>query len=271
MSQTNLKVKLIAHTPDAEKVIASSARLCYSPVGVEEIQEGLTQEKIDKFLNHLIEIGHESPLEHCGFSFAVEGVSRITEIQLIRHRIASYSIQSGRYVNRKSPNFITPPRIKESELANKVFEDVCKASIEAYNNLFLILMLRQIGYTDDFIETLDIDKRIEIVANFNENDKDQYKVYEKKAIEDSRYAHLQSLETKIMLTMNIRSLINFFRHRCCFRSQWEIRQLAMQMLKECKRVCPTIFKNVGSPCVMSGICKEGNMQCEELKGKIPIK
>ena len=255
MSKTNLKIKLISHTPDAEKIIASSARLCYSPVGVEEIQEGLTQEKIDKFLNHLIEIGHESPLEHCSFSFAVEGVSRALTHQLVRHRIASYSQQSQRYVKLDQFQYIIPPEIDKIPQAREIYIQSMENAQKSYDELVEIL-------TNKYISTF-ISKGTEIEK--------AEKLAEKKAIEDSRYVFPNACESKIMLTMNIRSLINFFRHRCCFRSQWEIRQLAMQMLKECKRVCPTIFKNIGSPCVMSGICKEGSMQCEEMKGKIPVK
>jgi len=86
-----LKVKLLEYTPNPEKVIASAAKLCYSAVGIDEIQQGLNEEKINKFLNTLMSYGHESPIEHVSFTFAVEGVSRSLTHQLVRHRIASYS------------------------------------------------------------------------------------------------------------------------------------------------------------------------------------
>ncbi len=85
-----MKVKLIAHTPEPEKVIAAAAKLCYSPVGVEQITEELTPEAVDRFLDMLMSFGHQSPIEHVSFTFAVEGVSRVLTHQLVRHRIASF-------------------------------------------------------------------------------------------------------------------------------------------------------------------------------------
>ena len=93
-----LKVKLLQYTPEPEKTIAAAAKLCYSPVGVDDILENLTDEGAEKFLNMLMSYGHMSPIEHVSFTFAVEGVSRSLTHQLVRHRIASYSQQSQRYV-----------------------------------------------------------------------------------------------------------------------------------------------------------------------------
>jgi thymidylate synthase (FAD) len=253
-------VKLLEYTPNPERLIAVAAKLCYSPVGIEELSENLTEDNIQKFLNMLMNIGHQSPLEHCSFTFAVEGVSRITEIQLVRHRIASYSIQSGRYVRRDNPDFSIPPAISKSKVALVRYNAIIKESIGAYNDLFLILMLLQMGWTDEAIENLSIDERISAVLELQENDKKLYSKYEKIAIEDARYAHLQSLSTKIMFTMNIRSLLNFLSHRLCSRSQWEIRQLANEMLKELDKVSPILFKYCGAPCQI-GSCKEGKMSC----------
>ena len=110
-----MKVKLIVKYGNVEEVIAMAGKLCYSPVGIEELEEGLTEDKIQSFIKRLMDMGHESPLEHCSFSFAVEGVSRALTHQLVRHRIASYSQQSQRYVKEEEGKFefITPSIIKE--------------------------------------------------------------------------------------------------------------------------------------------------------------
>ena len=109
-----MKVKLLTHTNNPEKVIAMAGKLCYAGCNIDELEENLTREEIERFINMLVRIGHESPLEHATFTFAVEGVSRITEQQLTRHRLASYSIQSGRYVNRDTAEFYIPKDIKDT-------------------------------------------------------------------------------------------------------------------------------------------------------------
>lgn len=259
-----MKVQLLSHTPNPEELVSKSAMLCYSPVGVTEIQEDLTNGKIEKFVQHLVDIGHESPMEHILFSFGIEGVSRITEIQLIRHRIGcSYSIQSGRYVNRDSPEFVVPPRIKSCRPALKRYSEIMEESIKAYNDLFLILMLKQMDYDDDDIEDMLEDEMIYLVDNLFQSNKKKYKTFEKMCVEDARYTHLQSLSTKLVCSMNARALLNFFSLRCCTRSQWEIRALANKMLKLVKEVSPNIFKNAGASCVR-GYCPEGSKTCGRL-------
>ena len=120
-----LKVKILAHTPNPEEVIAQSAKLCYSKVGVDEIMEKLTPEKIEKFLAHLVEIGHESPLEHVTFTFAIEGIDRTVSHQLVLHRIASYSQQSQRYVKLDETfEHTTPNVVKEMGMTDEWHEDM---------------------------------------------------------------------------------------------------------------------------------------------------
>lgn len=253
-SKAELKVKLIANTPDPEQIVASSAKLCYSSVGVEDIQENLTQEKTDKFINMLMSIHHESPLEHISFTFAVEGISRALTHQMVRHRIASYSQQSQRYVKLDQFQYIIPQEIDNIPQAREIFIKSMENAQKTYDDLVEILINK---HTSNFISKgMDKDKAT--------------KLAEKKAIEDSRYVFPNACESKIMITMNARSLINFFEHRCCNRSQTEIRQMAKEMLRQVKEVAPTIFKNVGAKCV-TGVCPEGKMQCEELKGRIPTK
>ncbi|MDU7111165.1 MAG: FAD-dependent thymidylate synthase, partial [Clostridium perfringens] len=118
-----LKVKLLQYTPEPEKTIAAAAKLCYSPVGVDDILENLTDEGAEKFLNMLMSYGHMSPIEHVSFTFAVEGVSRSLTHQLVRHRIASYSQQSQRYVKLDQFEYIVPPAIENDEVAKKLFID----------------------------------------------------------------------------------------------------------------------------------------------------
>lgn len=255
-----MKLELLSNTNNPETVVAAAGKLCYSPVGVEEIIKNMTEEQINKFVSMLASIGHESPLEHVSFTFAVEGISRILEIQLVRHRIASYSIQSGRYVKRDNPEFIKPERIKNNRIASEIFDDIAKISAEAYNNLFLVLMLEQMGYTEDEIEELSIEEATDIVYDFYARDSKTYKKFEKIAIEDARYVHLQSISVKIVFTMNLRSLINFTRHRCCERAQSEIRNLSWEVVRKITEVSPLLGKCLGAPCQF-GNCPEGKMSC----------
>lgn len=130
-----MKVKLINYTPDPEKTVAAAARLCYSPVGAEQILEDFTPDKVDKFLNMLVELGHESPTEHVSFTFAIEGISRALSHQLVRHRIASYSQQSQRYVEEKQFVYIVPPSIEKIPEAKAAFEEKMALIQETYNEL----------------------------------------------------------------------------------------------------------------------------------------
>lgn len=134
-----MKVKILSHTPEPEKVISMAAKLCYSAVGVDQIEENLTPESIDKFLNMLISIGHESPLEHVSFTFAVEGISRACSHQIVRHRIASYSQQSQRYVKLNQFEYIIPHHINEIDEARELFIETMKKDQEAYDKLVEIL------------------------------------------------------------------------------------------------------------------------------------
>ena len=129
-----MKVKLLAHTPEPEKVIAMAAKLCYSPVGVDEIEKNLTDESIEKFLNMLINMGHESPLEHVTFTFGIEGISRSCSHQIVRHRIASFSQQSQRYVKLDQFEYIIPPEIEKIEEAKKIFIESMKKDQEDYDD-----------------------------------------------------------------------------------------------------------------------------------------
>ena len=240
-----MKVELLRYTPDGEKLIASAAKLCYSPVGIEQIERDLDEKNIESFLKMLVDLGHESPIEHISFTFGVEGVSRTLSHQLVRHRIASYSQQSQRYVKLDQFEYIIPPSIEEDEEARKLFIEAMERDQEYYNKITEILFKKH------FRKYMEVGKLSEVEAK---------RSAEKRAIEDARYVFPNACETKIVFTMNARSLMNFFRLRTCERAQWEIRELAIEMLKEVKKVYPNLFKNAGPGC-LNGPCPEGNMSC----------
>ena len=240
-----MKVELIAYTPNPDYVVAMSAKLCYSKVGVSDIREGLDDENVEKFISHLTSIGHESPVEHISFTFAIEGISRTCTHQLVRHRIASYSQQSQRYVKLNQFEYIIPPQIENNEKAKKIF---IKSMIED-----------QKAY-DEIVETL-MEDNIRFYFSQGYDEKKSKSMAEKKSIEDARYVFPNACETKIVVTMNARTLLNFFEHRLCERAQWEIKEMAYLMLEQVKKVSPHIFRNSGPSCVSKSKCKEGDMSC----------
>ncbi|MBU5226947.1 FAD-dependent thymidylate synthase [Clostridium senegalense] len=256
-----LKVKLIEHTPNPEKVVASAAKLCYSSVGVDEILEGLDENKTNKFIEMLMNYGHYSPVEHISFTFAIEGVSRSLTHQLVRHRVASYSQQSQRYVKLKQFQYIVPPNIEKNEKAKEIFINAMKKNQKDYDDIVEIL------YNDSYnseIQKYIESNKLECEDEIDEKVKKRIKNSSiKKAIEDARYVFPNACETKIIVTMNARELMHFFAHRCCNRAQWEIRNMADEMLKEAKKVAPTIFKFSGPSC-LKGSCPEGTMTCGEI-------
>ncbi len=218
-----MKVELISFTPNPEKVVAAAARLCYSEDSAAEIMRGLSQDKIKSFLKKLLDMGHLSPFEHVSFTFAVEGVSRALTHQLVRHRIASYSQKSQRYVSEASFEYIIPPSILENERALGVYKDIMEKIRDGYRKLE------------------------ELVPR-----------------EDARYVLPNACETKIICTFNARSLLNFFRLRCCERAQWEIRNLAHIMLEKVREAAPLLFQSAGAPCEVDGRCPEGEFSCGKI-------
>ena len=231
-----MKVKLIAHTPDPELLVAIAAKLCYSDCDIDQLMEAQTEEGIKRFIDKLASMGHESPLEHAVFTFAIEDVSRSLLAQFTRHRIASYSVQSQRYVNMQNAKCVIPPVIQEDEKILELYAKASQLSFLAYGEL-----LHEIAH-----------KYIE--QGMNEKDAT------KKAQEDARFILPNSCGTRMIVTMNARSLLNFFNLRCCNRAQWEIRELADTMLRIVKQVAPNIFKYAGPDCV-TGKCGEGAMGC----------
>lgn len=234
------KVTLISHTPNPEELLACAAKLCYSSTDIATLKSGLDQSKTASFVNMLMEIGHESPIEHVTFTFGIEEVSRALLAQLTRHRIASYSVQSQRYVRENKFEYIIPPLIEKDCELKKEFVRAMEDAINHYDSI--------------------ADK---LKASYVESGMSE-KQAEKKAIEDARFVLPNACETKIICTFNARSLLNFFSLRCCNRAQWEIRDVATQMLMLVKKVAPNIFRYAGPACV-SGICSEGKMSCGEAK------
>lgn len=244
-----MRVELIAHTPEPEKVVATAAKLCYSSSDIASLRKGLTEEKTESFIDMLVSIGHESPMEHVSFTFGIEGISRACSHQLVRHRIASYSQKSQRYVNEDGFDFITPPEIVSSPEAKEEFDKQMQSLVDSYHKIADILTQK---HKQSFME-----------QGLTENE--ALKKARKKAYEDARFVLPNACETKIVVTMNVRSLFNFFQHRCCNRAQWEIKAVADEMLRHCRQAAPNLFKNAGPSCVMTGKCPEGKMSCGKMK------
>lgn len=216
-----LKVTLLSYTPNPERVVAASARQCYSKFSAVKAIGDLTEADIERLLKKVIESGHLSVLEHASFTFAIEGISRACSHQLVRHRIASYSQQSQRYVKFDEIDFIVPESIAKDEKMREKFTEVLELCKKCYKEML-----------EGGIPA-----------------------------EDARYILPQATPTKIVVTMNARSLINFFELRCCLSAQWEIRKLAEEMLSLVKGVAPRIFKNVGPFCVTRKSCPEKKYNC----------
>lgn len=246
--EAKLNVQLLQYTPEPDKVVALAAKLCYSPVGVDNIREGLTEETANRFLQMLVGIGHESPIEHVSFTFAIEGVSRSLTHQLVRHRIGSFSQKSQRYVREGQFQYIIPPQINSIPEAREKFVQAMADDQKIYDELVEILFSK---HYQKLIQEGNDEKKARTAA-------------EKTAIEDARYVLPNACETKIMATFNARSLYNIFQHRCCNRAQWEIRELVTQMLGLVKKVAPTLFSAAGPSC-LKGACPEGSMSCGQAK------
>ena len=129
------KVTLIAHTPDPERLIAASAKLCYSLSSIEQLMDGLDEQKTTDFLNMLTDFGHQSPIEHISFTFGIEEVSRTLLAQITRHRIASFSVQSQRYVKEKQFSFVTPPQIAQDPQAAALYQQAMQSAHASYLEL----------------------------------------------------------------------------------------------------------------------------------------
>lgn len=239
-----MKVELIACTPDADKIVAAAAKLCYAKSDINTLMDKLTPDKVEDFLDMLGRLGHESPVEHAVFTFGIEGVSRALLAQITRHRIASFSVQSQRYVDKSSFEYITPPEIADIPEALEEFKAAMEEDARHYERLKSILSSKR------------YQKNLE--AGMSEEEAE--KAANKSANEDARFVLPNACDTRMILTMNVRSLRNFFRLRCCSRAQWEIRELATEMLRLCRNAAPLLFATAGPAC-LTGKCAEGAFTC----------
>ena len=242
------KVFLLAHTPNPEYTVAAAAKLCYSSSNIAGLTDNLTDEKAASFVEMLSEIGHESPIEHASFTFGIEGVSRSLLAQITRHRMASFSVKSQRYVREGSFEYVTPPEIAADPEALAIYDEIMAEDQRKYDRLTEILK----------------NKHIKTFLAEGKDEKTAERMAEKKAIEDARFVLPNSCETQMVMTMNARSLHNFFKHRCCARAQWEIQDVSNQMLELVCNVAPNLCKNAGPSC-LNGPCPEGKMSCGRAK------
>jgi thymidylate synthase (FAD) len=217
-----MKVELINYTPEPDKTCAAAALGCHSVLDSCELITNLPEQKIKNILKKTIASGHHSVIEHANFTFCISGVSRALTHQLVRHRIASFSQQSQRYVKFNNPSFVTPPSIEKNESANQEYQNFMENAWRIYQSL--------------------------VEAGIN--------------AEDARFVLPNATTSAITVTMNARELRHFFSLRCCSRAQWEIRQMAWEMLEQAKKAAPNIFENAGPDC---DHCLEPNYPCDRRK------
>ena len=236
MGEAKLKVVLLRATPDPDEVTAMAARLCYSRMDIDSLREKVEREDQKAFLARVMGRGHLSVSEHACFTFAVEGVSRSLLAQLTRHRIASFSVQSQRYVSMAEGfDYVIPPSIRA--LGEEAAEEY-RREMEETHRWYRMWQERLGGAGES-------------------------------ANQDARFVLPNAAATRLILTMNARELRHFFSLRCCGRAQWEICALAWQMLKECRRAAPALFSEAGPAC-LAGPCPEGKNTCgraEEMRAR----
>lgn len=226
MPQAKLNVALIRHTLSPEEVVALGARLCYSKATIGNLTERVEKADQTAFVQKIMGMGHDSVLEHASFTFGVEGVSRVLLAQLTRHRLASFSVQSQRYVSYENGfGYIVPPKI----------EALGEDAVAEYH--------RQM----DTMHQWYCQWQEKLGSGEGSN-------------EDARFVLPGACETRLMMTMNVRELRHFFSLRMCSRAQWEIRALAKEMHRLCMEVAPALFADAGPGC-LSGACPEGAKSC----------
>ena len=224
--QKKLKVILLRHTLSPEETVALAAKLCYSKSTIPDLNEKISSRDQTDFIRKLMNMGHESVLEHVSFTFGVEGVSRVLLAQLTRHRIASFSVQSQRYVSYENGfGYIIPESIKAlGNDAEKKYSDQMETIEKWYKEWQALLGKGE------------------------------------KSNEDARFVLPNACETRIIVTMNVRELRHFFSLRMCSRAQWEIRRMAEEMFRLCFETAPALFSDAGPAC-LRGKCPEGDKSC----------
>ena len=192
-----MEVKLIYITPNPEKIIEEAGRTAH------ESFDKLTPESHIKFIRMLLKLGHESVLEHAVASFRISGVSRSLTHQLVRHRIASYTQKSQRYVNESNFDYVIPDTIKNNDEALKIYKEFMEITRDAYKKLI----------------NIGIPK------------------------EDARFILPNATKTEIVLTANFRELRHMIKLRGSKDAQWEIRRVFIEILKILKEHAPTVFED----------------------------
>jgi thymidylate synthase (FAD) len=219
-----LRVKLLRHTADSELLCGAAAATTVKSGRPSEILQKMDLDTAKRRIRQVTGYGHASVIEHASFTFSVEDVSRAMTHQLVRHRIASYTQQSQRYVTYDTiEKYVTPPSIVGNAEAKKVFDETLERISEAYRQLLKMTVPK----------------------------------------EDARFILPNAAKTNIIVTMNARELRHFFNLRCCARAQWEIREVATEMLKQAKKAAPALFEDCGPTCVEVGYCPEGKMKPPE--------
>ena len=232
MPERSLRVQLVRHTGTPQDLVALGARLCYAGGTLDSLVEKISSNDQEAFVQKVMGMGHDSVLEHASFTFLVEGVSRVLLAQLTRHRIASFSVQSQRYVSYQSGfGYIIPPAIRA------LGED----AVAEYESQMAQIQ----GWYEGWQQKL---------GNAGE-----------KSNEDARFVLPGACETRVLFTMNARELRHFFALRMCNRAQWEIRAMAQQMFEQVYPVAPALFADAGPGCI-SGPCPEGGRSCGKMMG-----
>ena len=224
--QVKGKAELIRYTSNPEATIAAAARLCYSSDAADKVVSDSDEKDNAKYIAMLRRLNHLSPFEHASFTFCVTVVSRAFLAQVTRHRIASFSVRSQRYVSEAEFNYIIPPAV----------EALGEKAVEKYKEQMSTCM----RWYGEWQEALGGAKE--------------------SSNEDARFVLPNACETQMIITMNARELMHFFELRCCNRAQWEIRDIAWQMLEEVLKVAPNVFASSGPSCI-EGACSEGKKSC----------
>ena len=227
MAETARKVLLLRHTYDPDEIVALAARLCYAQADIDALRERVAKKDQAAYIRSVMSRGHLSVIEHASFTFAIEGVSRALLAQITRHRVASFSVQSQRYVSMADGfDYVIPPSIRE--LGDEAVSNFC-SQMDTMHRWYTEWQQR-LGAKGE------------------------------KSNEDARFVLPNACATRMVVTMNARELLHFFELRCCNRAQWEIRALAWDMLRLCREAAPEIFENAGPAC-LRGACPEGKASC----------
>jgi len=235
-----VNVILLQCTPEPERLVALAARLCYSPASIDDLREDISRKDVRNLVRRVLSMGHASVLEHVTLTYGVEGISRATSHQLVRHRIASYSQQSQRYV-AATFGYVTPKSLVRRGGTNRGRKKLARAP-----------------------------EGDPLYDKFEEHMRKCSELYEemlKEGIpaEDARFVLPNATETKILISMNARELHHFFALRLCRRAQWEIREMGKRMLAIAYEKAPLLFESAGPGC-LRGRCPEGKMSCGDAAG-----